>query len=216
MVREINVYASLQKRHGKTTILNTNGELLLRHLKRHAGDFPFDVVGISIDGATAAVHQAMRGPRASLERTIVAATWASSQPGVRLKVGTVVSAVNLESLPELAVLIRRLRPFVWRLYQYSPWGPQNRGRDRHAVDREQFDTAVQRAVAMVAPIQVASSGVDVTGGCVIVDPGGNILRAEQSGYMVLGNCLRESVAAVWSRLPRPSSVIENKRWLAGI
>ena len=84
----------------------------------------FDMAGISIEGSTPKVHQAMRGKKADLDEVIDAARLVAKEPGVRLKLATVVSAMNRDDLPALAMTVRELGPDVWRLYQYSGRGDQ--------------------------------------------------------------------------------------------
>ena len=79
----------------------------------------FAMAGISIDGSTPAMHRAMRGRNADLDEVIEAARLVTKEPGVSLKLATVVSGVNRDDLPALATTVRDLAPDIWRLYQYS-------------------------------------------------------------------------------------------------
>jgi MoaA/NifB/PqqE/SkfB family radical SAM enzyme len=210
LVRRLPELAALIRDRGKRTVLNTNGELL----RRRFGDgspMPFDVVGISLDGPDEPTHRAMRGADADFAESVSAAGWVIGT-GAQLKIGTIVSAVNADRLVRLAALIRTLRPVTWRLYQYSPWGPQSRGHARHSVDAEAFGRTVAALSEAAAPVPVVASSTDTTGGCFIVDPGGTILRPDGTRYVPLGNCLEEPIDDLWAREPRPHEVTENKRW----
>ena len=72
LVRKIDQYAASLSTYGKYTVLNTNG-LLLRKRLSQGFQMAFDVVGISIDGSTQAIHRAMRGPNADLDEALSAA-----------------------------------------------------------------------------------------------------------------------------------------------
>ena len=61
----------------------------------------------------------MRGKNADLDKVIEAARLVKKQPGVSLKLATVVSGENRDDLPALAGTVRELGPDIWRLYQYS-------------------------------------------------------------------------------------------------
>jgi MoaA/NifB/PqqE/SkfB family radical SAM enzyme len=214
LVRKVDEYAGILAKAGKQTVLNTNGSILARRVAQGFGLEHFGVVGLSIDGSTPDVHRAMRGPRADLAEALSAADLVVRQPGTRLKIGTVVSAVNSGDLPGLAQLMLDLQPDVWRLYQYSSRGWQNTGQQRHHLAEEDFLRLAERAADLVAPIPVAFSTESQTAGCLIVDPAGTVLRPGESDYEECGNCLKEPLDDIWSRSPARSLVTSNKRWLS--
>jgi MoaA/NifB/PqqE/SkfB family radical SAM enzyme len=216
LVKELVRYARLQREAGKLAVLNTNGELLRRRFGSTA-ELPFDVVGISIDGPTEPIHRRMRGAEADFAETVAAARWlADGGGGIRRKIGTVISSVNVGHVAELARLVRGLGPDVWRIYQFSPWGPQNRGVARHRIGAPEFASAVARAAEIAAPVPVESSTVEMTGGCLIVDPSGDVLAPRGTDYVSLGSCLDEGIENIWRRSTRKSIIDANKRWLRRI
>lgn len=216
LVKRLPEYARRQCESGKRTVLNTNGELLLRRFSSVA-DLPFDIVGISLDGPDAALHRTMRGANANFVRTLAAVRWlAANDDLVKLKIATVVSNINIGHMPRLSRLVREIGPALWRLYQYSHWGPQNIGAYRHMVADDAFDIAVRHAKAAVKPVPIYSSTTSTTGGCLIIDPYGNVVRQEGAGYTPIGNCLEESLSEIWQRSPTRDTVSTNKRWLSTI
>ncbi len=214
LVRKVDEYAGILASAGKRTVLNTNGSLLTRRVAQGFGLAHFDVVGLSIDGSTPDVHRAMRGPAADLDEALSAAELVVRQPGTRLKIGTVVSAVNSGDLGGLTELIQRLQPDVWRLYQYSSRGGQNIGQQRHHLPEEEFLRFAEQAADRVAPVPVAFSTEAQTAGCLIVDPAGTVLRPGEADYEESGNCLEERLDDIWARSPARSLVASNKRWLS--
>jgi MoaA/NifB/PqqE/SkfB family radical SAM enzyme len=212
LVRDIGKYARQLKDSGKTIILNTNGSLLLRRMEQGL-DFAFDVVGLSLDGSCAEVHQAMRGAQADFDEVLGAAAEIASRPGTRLKLATVVSRVNLADLPLLARLVRSLRPDVWRLYEYSPRGAVNTGQRRHELQDDSFRDIAALLAREAAPVPVAASAESVTAGCLIIDPDGNLLQPLSDGYRHLGSCLREPIDDIWARATFAETVQQNKQWL---
>ena len=211
LVRDVGKYARRLVNSGKRTVLNTNG-LLLRRRAGQGLDLAFSAVGLSIDGSAEAVHQDMRGVKADLGEVVRAAELVTSTPGMSLKLATVVSAVNRHDLPALAALVRRLNPHVWRLYQYSSRGDQNRGQQRHALPEAQFHCLAEMAAKLAAPVPTAPSAEDLTAGCLIVDPAGNVLQPDGTGYVSRGNCLDEPIDEIWARMT-VDTIIANKRWL---
>ena len=190
VVREIDRYAADLAAAGKRTVLNTNG-LLLRKRVDQGLRWTFDSVGISIHGSNQAVHAAMQGRGADLAEVVRAAELVREHPGTGLKLATVVSAVNRQDLPALAALVRRLLPDVWRLYQYSRRGPQNRGQDQHWLSTEEFEAVAAAAAELAAPVPAAPSTEDVGAGCLIIDPDGYVLQPFGTGYVRHGNCTQE-------------------------
>jgi MoaA/NifB/PqqE/SkfB family radical SAM enzyme len=214
LLRKIGEYAATLRRRGKSTVLNTNGELLRRRLDQGLRLADFALVGISVEGSTPEVHRAMRGDKADFDEVMDAARLVAKEPGVSLKLATVVSRVNRHDLPELARTVRDLGPDVWRLYQYSSRGDQNTGQQRHAVTDEEFRRVAGEVADLAAPVPTAPSAEAETEGCLIVDPAGNVLQPVGAGYARLGNCLTEPLDRIWARVPARSAIINNKRWLA--
>ena len=156
----------------------------------------------------------MRGEKADFDEVIDAARLVAKEPDVRLKLATVVSAVNRDDLPGLAATVRDLAPDVWRLYQYSSRGDQNYGQQRHWLPDEEFQDLASQAGALAAPVPTAPSTEAETEGCLIVDPAGNVLAPAGARYVRRGNCLEKPLDDIWAESPARSAVINNKRWLS--
>ena len=214
LIRKIGEYAATLRRCGKSVVLNTNGELLRRRLDQGLSLADFTMAGISIEGSTAEVHRTMRGEKADFHEVIEAARLVAREPGIRLKLATVVSAVNRDDLPALAATVRDLAPDVWRLYQYSSRGEQNYGQRRHWLPDDEFGRLVSQAAALAAPVPTAPSTEAETEGCLIVDPAGNVLEPVGARYVRRGNCLEEPLDRIWAESPARPAIINNKRWLS--
>lgn len=214
LIREIGQYAADLRQRQKTTVLNTNGQLLRRCLDRGLELTDFTMVGISIDGPVPVVHSAMRGRNANLDEALAAARLVKNQPGVRLKIATVISDVNRDALPALARIVHSLRPEVWRLYQYSRRGDQNFGQQRHSIANEEFQLLAKEAANLAAPLPTAPSTEAETEGCLIVDPAGNVLLPTGDRYERIGNCLEKPLDEIWASIPAQETIIDNKRWLS--
>jgi MoaA/NifB/PqqE/SkfB family radical SAM enzyme len=212
LVREIDQYARELADAGKQTVLNTNGSLLCRRVDQGL-ELAFSAVGLSIDGSTQAVHSAMRGVKAELSEVLRAAELVASTPGPGLKLATVVSNVNRHDLPSLAELVRRLKPDIWRLYQYSARGNVNRGQHRHSLPEAEFRRLADAAAAQAAPVPTAPSSEELNAGCLIIDPSGNVVQPDGESYTHRGNCLDDPIDSIWSKMPT-KTILENKRWLS--
>jgi MoaA/NifB/PqqE/SkfB family radical SAM enzyme len=215
LIRKVDEYAAVLAGCGKSTVLNTNGELLRKRLDQGFGLAGFAMVGISIEGSTQATHRAMRGAKADLNEVMEAARLVTKEPGVSLKLATVVSRVNRHDLPALAGTVRDLAPDVWRLYQYSSRGDQNYGQQRHRLPDEEFWQLVKTVTDLAAPVvPTAPSSEAETEGCLIVDPAGDVLQPLGDTYVRRGNCLEEPLDRIWAEIPAQSTIINNKRWLS--
>jgi MoaA/NifB/PqqE/SkfB family radical SAM enzyme len=214
LLRRIGEYAAVLRRRGKSAVLNTNGELLRRRLDQGLRLADFALVGISVEGSTAGVHREMRGAKADLDEVMAAVRLVAAEPGVSLKLATVVSAVNRDDLPALARQVRELRPDVWRLYQYSSRGAQNTGRDRHSLADDEFRRLAAELADLAAPVHTAPAAAVESEGCLIVDPSGDVLQPSGAGYARRGNCLTEPLDHIWAQLPARSAILSNKRWLS--
>jgi MoaA/NifB/PqqE/SkfB family radical SAM enzyme len=215
LIRKVDEYAAALAECGKSTVLNTNGELLRKRLDQGFRLNGFTMAGISIEGSTQAVHRAMRGAKADLDEVMEAARLVAKEPGVRLKLATVVSRVNRHDLPTLAETVRDLAPDIWRLYQYSSRGDQNIGQQRHRLPDEEFWRLVKTVTDVAAPlVPTAPSSEAETEGCLIVDPAGDVLQPAGDTYVRRGNCLEEPLDRIWAEIPVRSTIINNKRWLA--
>jgi MoaA/NifB/PqqE/SkfB family radical SAM enzyme len=213
LIRKIGEYAADLGQRGKSTVLNTNGELLRRRMDQGLGLADFTMVGISLEGSTPEVHRAMRGAKANWHEVIEAARVVAEEPDVSLKLATVVSGVNRDNLPALAGTVRDLGPDIWRLYQYSSRGDQNSGQRRHRLADEEFQRLAAEAKEAADPVRTAPSTEAETAGCLIVDPAGNVLQPVGDTYAHRGNCLDRPLDQIWAEIPARSAIINNKRWL---
>ena len=73
------------------------------------------VVSFSIDGASAASHDAFRGVEGSYHRTL-AACQDALEVGLRLQVNTTVTAGTVGDLPDILRLVRRLPAGLWSVF----------------------------------------------------------------------------------------------------
>ena len=85
-------------------------EVLVR-LKQHS----VEGLGLSLDGATAARHDSIRGVAGTFDRTIEAMRWAQELE-MPLQVNTLVSAETADDLPAVYELLKSFRVARWSLF----------------------------------------------------------------------------------------------------
>ena len=102
------------KSHGMTGTLTTNGTRLGEELVRLLVEIGWDEVHVSVDGATAATHDALRGRSGAFRRAVSAACRlrrARDAAGVavpRISLHTVITARNVDELPAIVRLAAAL------------------------------------------------------------------------------------------------------------
>lgn len=98
-------------------------------------DVGVNVISLSLDGATAATHDAFRGLERTFERTI--AGWkAARELGMRVQVNSVVARHNVLELPDIAALVREHGAMTWSGFLLVPTG---RGVDLGALDAHEVE-----------------------------------------------------------------------------
>ena len=89
-------------------------------------------VHLSVDGANARTHDGLRAVRGSFDRSRAALDWVA-ELGMRLQVGTSVTAETVGDLPALAEQLADHPVTMWSLFFLVPTG---RGRDLQFLDAE--------------------------------------------------------------------------------
>ncbi|RUO89450.1 radical SAM protein [Corallococcus sp. AB018] len=197
---------------GVQTILYTSGWGMTEALARRLGEV-FHEVHVSLDGATADVHDRIRGRPGSFVRTLAALELLNqhASSGMRLDIECVVVRSNHDQLErfctEVAPRFPRLRHLV--LGAVAPSGLATRETfasqefltddEMHALD----DPAVTARLQALAPpgvaVQTTSNFSLKTGrGCWYIQPDGDV-QAMPSYEGAVGNLLSEPPELLWSR-----------------
>lgn len=109
------------RRLGLVTSIISNGARLTQLLAAHATDL--DWVGLSVDSADEAVQAALgRGTGGHVARSLAHAREIRAR-GLRLKLNTVVTALNWRE--DMSEFVRQVQPERWKVFQVFPIGGQN-------------------------------------------------------------------------------------------
>jgi AdoMet-dependent heme synthase len=121
------------------TIPATTERLTRQRLERlqEAG---VDQLALSIDGETAAKHDAFRQVPGSFEKALQGAAWAR-ELGLPLQVNTVFGAWNVGDFDALAALVEKLGIVFWEVFFLVPTG---RGTALQSCSAEQFEYLFER------------------------------------------------------------------------
>ncbi|MCE5338311.1 MAG: radical SAM protein [Methanomicrobiaceae archaeon] len=122
------ILAAHARRRGLPAVLSTNGTLITPDIARRLRDVGIGYAGISLDGATAATHDAFRGVPGSFDRSVQALR-NCIDAGLRCGVRFTVTKRNHDELGRLITLSRALGVHRFCVYWLVPSG---RGGDVHA------------------------------------------------------------------------------------
>ena len=115
---------------GLPTYLSPSGTPLLTYAAmRRLKEAGLAGVSISLDGSTAAIHDAFRRVRGSFDWSLEGAGGAAAL-GLRLQINTTVTRHNLSDLRSIAQLVEGLEARRWTLFLLVPTG---RGRDDQQI-----------------------------------------------------------------------------------
>ena len=92
-------------------------------------------LAISLDGATAEVHEAVRGVQGAYARTLDAVRWAN-EAGLPIQVHTTVSRHNASDLDSLAVMLQEMKIVMWSVFFLVPLG---RGKNEDVLTGSEFE-----------------------------------------------------------------------------
>jgi MoaA/NifB/PqqE/SkfB family radical SAM enzyme len=129
------------KQLGFLTYLSTVGTSFIKDLPQLENNL--DWVGLPIDGITFDVNMQVRSPVMGNQHKTIEKIFndLSSQPtSVKIKLTTVVSKANIDSLPEIVSYVKAL-PYdfnAWRFYQFCPLGVGKEKRETLEISTTDF------------------------------------------------------------------------------
>jgi radical S-adenosyl methionine domain-containing protein 2 len=187
---------------GMTTMLVTNGSRLEALPWVFDPKGPLDWVTLSIDSARPATHEALgralgSGPLLSANYRAMARRLHDA--GVRLKLNTVVTALNAEE--DMSALVKALGPERWKVLRVLPVEGQNDGKiEALEVEREAFWAFVRRHRHLHQHHGVhivPEDHDDIRGTYAMVDPAGRFFDDTQGGHTYSRPILDVGVADAW-------------------
>lgn len=92
-------------------------------------------LAVSMDGASAATHDAFRGMSGSFARTLEAVRWAN-EVGLPVQINTTFSRRNIDEIDALVALIEGLKLTLWSVFFLVPTG---RGKLNDLLNAEEFE-----------------------------------------------------------------------------
>ena len=160
------------RRLGFVTSIISNGARLTQLLAAHAADL--DWVGLSVDSADEAVQAALgRGTGGHVARSRAHAHGIRAR-GLRLKLNTVVTALNWRE--DMSEFVRQVQPERWKVFQVLPVGGQNDGAvDDLLIDAAQFRAFIDRHASLAGNLApIAEDNDAMTASYAMIDPLGRL------------------------------------------
>lgn len=127
---------------GLEVYLSTNGTFLKRHYDQVKDSI--SVLGLPLDGSTSEMNVFM-GRREYLYQNIIniLTFFRNYPPTHRVKVGTVVSGINIEDIAAIGRFLYRnpdlYHPDVWRIYQFEPLKEGAKNRNMYEISDSEFE-----------------------------------------------------------------------------
>jgi AdoMet-dependent heme synthase len=101
-------------------------------------------MAVSMDGASAATHDAWRGMSGSFARTLDAVRWAN-EAGLPVQINTTFSRRNIGEIDDLVALMEQLKIALWSVFFLVPTG---RGKLNELLSAEEFEQVFARLHAL--------------------------------------------------------------------
>lgn len=129
------------KSNGLYIHIDTNGRLQ----NRSEREFSIirdkvDLIGFPIDGPTALIHGGMRSSQGHFDIILKNIEWLNPIIN-KIKINTLISKENIQTLPDLSHFINTISPKRWCIYQYMPIGPGARVAQKYLVSSLDFKEA---------------------------------------------------------------------------
>ncbi|HDQ16734.1 MAG TPA: radical SAM protein [Candidatus Vogelbacteria bacterium] len=209
----------LAKSIGFDVYLSTNGYRFDRY---HEFSHLIDWIGIPLDGSTTTVNLEMsRGVRLFTSTSSILSFFHTNKPAHGVKVGTVVSAINIADILNIGNLLfessRLYPPDVWRLYDFVPRGKGFTSQHSHSVTPQQFTEVSQAAIARFGERVSPLSNEDHDNSYYFVNPDMSLVTACGNTFPYLCDLKTVSVKEL-SRLFETTKITKkksrrNRQWI---
>ena len=150
-----------------------------------------DWIGIPLDGSSPFKCQAMSRANWSFDESISFLTYLKQNPPKHgVKVGTVVSRINLNDIMEIGNIISSsevYRPNIWRLYEFAHRGEGLKSKDIFGISSKQFADITDQATLKFGNLVSPLSNKDHDYSYYFINPNLDIVTAAGQQFPYLGN-----------------------------
>jgi hypothetical protein len=165
-----------------------------------------DLFGFSIDGASAATHDSMRGKRGNFDRVLTLIDIAEKM-GIRFIVRTVVTRQNIENIAGIGDRIRHFKNLVkWCLVEFSEVGDGYVNSKKYKLNEGEFNkitNEIRICYDKFITIDVYKNA-DKKNVYFLIKPNGDVYTTgvvDKGGlYSVIGNALRDPIEVIVEKI----------------
>lgn len=155
-----------------------------------------DWLALPLDAVTESVARAVRTQAHHLERIRGLAGSPeiahAREAGMKLKMGTVVTRLNINELPAIASIMRIWAPDSWKVHQFRPRGAGRINRETLTVTTEEFEDAVGAVAEAFPDVRMSPSFASQSRRAyLILNPDGHLLIPLDDHYLSFGEVVRE-------------------------
>src|SRR4051812_35319957 len=118
--------------------------LLTREIVERLKEAGLARLAVSMDGASAATHDAFRGMSGSFARTLDAVRWAN-EVGLPVQINTTFSRRNINEIDSIVALMEKLKITLWSVFFLVPTG---RGKLNDLLSAEEFESVFAKVYCL--------------------------------------------------------------------
>lgn len=111
------------------------------------------LIGLPIDGPDSETHDNLRTQKGHYSRVISHLKNLQDQK-IRIKINTVVTAINISYIPLIYHLIARYRIQIWSIFQFMPLAGGAKLKEKYAIDDDAFEETVKKVISANAPFLI--------------------------------------------------------------
>jgi MoaA/NifB/PqqE/SkfB family radical SAM enzyme len=182
--------------------VDTNG-LALRPNDYDLLDSHVSLISLPIDGPNSVSHDLMRGKSQQFERALYHLE-NLRKSRVRIKVNTVVSALNRKQIPALGALLATYRIDHWSLFQFWPLHSARAHSDHYAISDEEYHALVQELGRKPNGLHIETGTIKERQGyhCFVTHRGAVYTHHphRHSEYRWLGSIFDDASIDAWKRI----------------
>lgn len=210
------------KDKGLRVYLSTNG-LLFSSFKNKIEE-NLDLLGLPLDGPNPEINKTMRKNKDHFTKIRkILERFKENEPDYKLKVGTVVTKINLNHITEIGDFLFRnedvYSPDVWRLYEFSPLREGWENKEKFEISHKEFKVACERTISKfpeetINPLTNKRS----LGSYIFVNPKLQLeILNKDKEFKIIGDLKEMKVSQIRDFKQRYSGIIErsleNREWI---
>lgn len=206
---------------GLEVYLSTNGLLLPKYYTRVEPYLSY--IGLPLDGSSPEMNRRMGRLRNQFASTInLLRRFKVRKPSAKIKVGTVVSKVNIGDMLNIGALLFEsadlMPPNTWRLYQFTPLGEGVKSRAIHEISDETFATVCQAVMTRFPTVSVVPlSNANSNDSYIFINPDLTFIVLSNDQYLEVGNACSMTISEIQRLRAQLARVIsrgnQNRAWL---